>query len=87
MTRDLAFQDRATRSLYGAPLLLPVADTMAIEHRQLKRRDTAIRAGDLRLQACRARHNLPAYPAHNALSDALATAELLLAQLAGGASL
>ncbi|HCM04525.1 MAG TPA: 3'-5' exonuclease, partial [Oceanospirillales bacterium] len=27
------------------------------------------------------RYNLPAYPAHNALMDALSAAELLLAQL------
>jgi DNA polymerase-3 subunit epsilon len=35
----------------------------------------------LRLAECRSRYNLPAYPAHNALMDALAAAELLLAQL------
>ena len=41
--------------------------------------ETPIKSGDLRLQACRDRYNLPPYPAHNALIDALATAELLVA--------
>ena len=31
------------------------------------------------MQACRDRYSLPALPAHNALLDALATAELLIA--------
>lgn len=78
---DLAFLDRACRQLYNAPLLLPHADTMTTEHSLLQRREHAIKSGDLRLQACRERYNLPASPAHNALQDALATAELLLAQL------
>ena len=84
---DLAFLDLACEHLYGAPLLLPFADTMAIEHRQMQRRQMAIKAGDLRLGACRERYNLPVYPAHNALVDALATAELLLAQLERGVAL
>lgn len=84
---DMAYLDDASRQLYGAPLLLPYVDTMKLEHRALTRRGVAIQSGDLRLQACRERYNLPDYPAHNALVDALATAELLLAQLAAGASL
>lgn len=78
---DVAFLDRACQQLYRAPLLLPYADTMAAEQQLLTRRDRAIKSGDLRLQGCRERYNLPAYPAHNALVDALATAELLLAHL------
>jgi DNA polymerase-3 subunit epsilon len=76
---DMAFLNRASRQLYRAPLLLPTVDTLALEERLLRRREQAIQAGDLRLQACRDRYGLPAYPAHNALVDALATAELLLA--------
>lgn len=79
---DLAFLNRASRQLYGVPLLLPYVDTMAAEHKRLRQRDRAIGPGDLRLQACRDRYGLPHYPAHNALVDALATAELLLAQYA-----
>ena len=76
---DMAFLNKAARELFGVPLLLPTADTMALEERLLRRRDQAIQPGDLRLQGCRDRYGLPAYPAHNALLDALATAELLLA--------
>ena len=78
---DLAFLDRESTSLFGAPVLLPTADTFALEQRLLRRRDTPIGSGDLRLQACRDRYGLPAYPAHNAMLDALATAELLLAHI------
>ncbi len=76
---DLAFLNRVSRREFGAPVLLPVVDTMQQERAQLSRRDQAIAAGDLRLQSCRARYNLPPLPAHNALLDALATAELLIA--------
>jgi DNA polymerase-3 subunit epsilon len=56
-------------------------DTLDIQkHRQL-RQDTVIKTGSLRLNACREKYNLPVYHAHNALTDALACAELLLAQL------
>jgi DNA polymerase-3 subunit epsilon len=59
---------------------MPYLCTMRMEHRRLLRRDRIIGAGDLTLGSCRTRYGLPDYPAHNALSDALATGELLLAQ-------
>jgi DNA polymerase-3 subunit epsilon len=77
---DMAYLNRSTRKLFGAPLLMPCVDTMTREHTRLRHSDTTIQSGDLRLQACRDRYNLPPYPAHNALVDALATAELLVAQ-------
>jgi len=58
---------------------MPCVDTLQQEQALLQRRETPIKPGDLRLQACRDRYNLPPYPAHNALIDALATAELLVA--------
>lgn len=79
---DLAYLNRLSRQLYGAPLLLPVVDTLALERKQRERRGTPVAAGTLTLQACRTRYGLPAHGAHNALLDALATAELLLAQIA-----
>ena len=82
---DNAYLNRLSRTLYGAPLCLPTVCTLQLERRRLHRRDRAIKPGDLRLAACRARYGLPPYPSHNALWDALATAELLLAQ-AGRAS-
>lgn len=78
-TLDLAFLNKLTKQQCGAPLLLPTADTLRLEKARLSRFDEVIKPGDLRLQACRDRYNLPAYPAHNALLDALATAELLVA--------
>lgn len=56
-------------------------DTMNIEHKRLLRKQIQIKEGELRLNSCRNRYNLPPYPAHSALIDAIACAELLLAQL------
>ncbi len=77
---DIAYIDSAVRALHGAPLLLPYADTMLAEHALLTRRGSPIGDGNLRLDACRARYGLTRSDAHNALCDALATAELFLAQ-------
>lgn len=65
---------------------IPVAatvmvDTMKIEHKRLSLQGQEIGFDDLNLAACRARYSLPEYLTHNALTDALATAELFLAQL------
>jgi DNA polymerase-3 subunit epsilon len=77
---DLAYLNRSSERYFSAPLLLPTVDTLALEHARLSRQGRVVKPGDLRLHACRNRYNLPAYPVHNALSDALATAELLIAQ-------
>lgn len=76
---DLAYINQVCRQQFGAPLLMPTVDTLLQEQALLTRHDTPIKTDDLRLQNCRSRYNLPDYPAHNALVDALATAELLLA--------
>lgn len=78
---DLAFLNRISRRLCGAPLLLPVVDTLQVERRSLARRHQPVVNNMLRLASCCARYNLPPARAHNALTDALATAELLLAQV------
>lgn len=79
---DLAFLNRASQQLYGAPLLLPVIDTLRLEQKQRERRGQSDAPGALSLASCRGRYGLPAHAAHNALQDAIATAELLLAQIA-----
>jgi DNA polymerase-3 subunit epsilon len=71
---DLAFLDRLSRRVFGAPVLLPAVDTLLQEQKLFQRRDQQVKAGELRLHACRERYGLPAYPGHNALLDALATA-------------
>ncbi len=83
---DMAFLNRASKQVFGAPLLMPVIDTLAIEQRLMQRRDQTPVQGALRLQACRDRYGLEAHDAHNALADALATAELLLGHIAARGS-
>ncbi|TLX50754.1 3'-5' exonuclease [Pseudoalteromonas ruthenica] len=56
-------------------------DTLKIEQRRLARQGTEVALDALSLSACRRRYQLPVYREHNALSDALATAELFLAQV------
>lgn len=71
----------------GESIEFPVIDTMELERRALcKQRNFLDRLlkrplGSLRLGDCRGRYGLPHYHAHYALTDALATAELLQAQL------
>ncbi len=76
---DMPFLNKAWKKYFGVPLLLPVVDTMRLEQQLYRRADKPVERGGLRLAACRQRYNLPAYSVHNALVDALATAELLLA--------
>jgi DNA polymerase-3 subunit epsilon len=76
------FLDAACRKIYGTPFLAPFIDTLELGRRLLERRNEVIRSGDLRLFNLRRSFNLPRYAAHNALNDAIATAELFLAIVA-----
>lgn len=78
------FLARAARRIYGYPLWFPIIDTMDLEmnHYGTGLRRFFSRADSYRLDACRTRLHLPRYKAHHALTDALATAELLQAQVA-----
>lgn len=78
------FLEEAARAIYGYPLFFPIIDTMELERRYYQKgwRGFFFRVPSLRLDACRSRFNLPRYKAHHALTDALATAELLHAQVA-----
>ncbi len=76
------FLNAACLKLYGAPFVIPTIDTLVLAQRLFERRNHTIQPGDLRLFNLRPRYNLPNYKAHNALSDALATAELFLAMAA-----
>ena len=57
-------------------------DTLQLEVYQLRKHAEVLHHNAATLQMCRQRHNLPVAPAHNALDDAMATLELLYAQLA-----
>jgi DNA polymerase-3 subunit epsilon len=76
---DLRFLHAACRRHAGAPLLTRTIDILALAQRRRQRGHRQARAGELRLDALRSAFNLPRYPAHNALPDAFATAELFLA--------
>lgn len=73
------FLDAACRKLYGSPFIINTIDTLQLGQRLLSLRNHAITTGDLRLFNLRPLFGLPMYKAHNALYDALATAELFLA--------
>jgi DNA polymerase-3 subunit epsilon len=78
------------RRMGGVPMPNPFIDTLSLERRLIEGEGGRVRElhGDLTLDACRARRGLPGHQRHSAGTDAIATAELLLAQVAqlGGAS-
>ncbi|SFU66040.1 DNA polymerase-3 subunit epsilon [Halomonas korlensis] len=83
------FLDRAVKARLGEGIRFPVIDTMSLEARLYRqplwarfRRWLGRPPVSIRLQSSRARYGLPAYQGHHALIDALATAELLQAQIA-----
>ena len=79
---ECGFINAACRRLYGYPLPMRVIDTLALERCRAARRHVTLTAGQLRLFNLRQQYGLPRYQAHNALIDAIATAELYLVQLA-----
>ncbi len=79
---DKALLDRLCRRHFGAPLLMPVVDTLALERRARSRRHHLDEQQSLQLSALRSAYHLPQYSQHDALADAIATAELLLAMVA-----
>ena len=85
------FLASALRRRIGEGIEFPVIDTMELEARLYRRpplpwwrRLLRARAApvSIRLAASRARYGLPRYRLHHALTDALASAELLQAQVA-----
>lgn len=79
---DKVLLDRMCRQRYGAPLLLPCVDTLALELRRHERRHHIDERKSMRLGDLRASYQLPRYNAHDCLVDAIATAELLIAMVA-----
>jgi len=77
---DIGFLQVAIKQVTGESIKLLAIDTLALERKRLLRKQDVLKEGTLRLGACRARYGLPVYAAHNALVDALACGELLLAQ-------
>ena len=79
---EQGFLNAACRQCFGAPLLVPIIDTVPLGQRLIERGARSVSDSDLGLEAQRRRFHLPPYPAHDALTDAVATAELFLAQCA-----
>ncbi|MFT6928272.1 MAG: DNA polymerase-3 subunit epsilon [Psychromonas sp.] len=83
------FFDMALKERIGEGIRFPLVDTLAIES-YLQAKETSrfinrlkgAKPGSVRLGSCRQRYGLPAYTPHHALTDAIATAELLQAQIA-----
>ena len=73
------FLQQACLELYGMAPSFPIIDTLAIAKRRFDKSDVPYDPSELRLSNLRDRYHLPRHYAHNALSDAVATAELLLA--------
>ncbi|GGX59734.1 3'-5' exonuclease [Saccharospirillum salsuginis] len=83
------FLDVAVRVRLRESIEFPVVDTMELEarlHRKRRRGALAKLFGrdpvSIRLADSRERYGLPYYPPHHALTDAQASAELLIAQIA-----
>jgi len=76
---DIAFIQCASMQSFACPMFFPYADTLLIEQQRLERQG---KTGALQLVECRERYSLPAAFQHNAMFDAIATAELFLAQYA-----
>lgn len=80
---ERSFLAALLRRIGGVPPLNPFIDTMSLERRLVEGAGGAVRElhGDLTLDACRARHGLPDHQRHSAGADAVACAELFLAQV------
>ncbi|QYK13002.1 3'-5' exonuclease [Shewanella rhizosphaerae] len=83
------FLERALIRRIHQGIEFPLIDTMALESEIQKRQHGGLlqrlkgdKPGSVRLGQSRSRYGLPSYPPHNALTDAIATAELLQAQIA-----
>jgi DNA polymerase-3 subunit epsilon len=79
---EISFLQQACINLYGMAPVIPAIDTMQLAKKRMERQQQPIKPHDLRLFNLRQKYGLPRYQAHNALMDAIAAAELFLAQLA-----
>lgn len=76
---EFGFINKMCQKLYATEFIIPVIDTQHLAKRSLERKNSAYKSKELRLFNLRKSLNMPAYKAHNALMDAIATAELFLA--------
>lgn len=78
---EVKFLQAACIKLYGVAPPFLVIDTMILGQRYFDRKQRPYQPNDLRLSALREFNHLPDFHAHNALNDAIATAELFFVQV------
>ena len=78
---EVDFIDTNCEALYGIKPTMVVIDTIELAAKRIKQNEQKTTAKYLRLFNLRHSHNLPEYTAHNALYDAISTAELFLAEI------
>lgn len=78
---ELGFINKMCQQLYGSDFIIPTIDTQFLAKRSFERKNINYKSSELRLFNLRESLNMPAYKAHNALMDAIATAELFLAMV------
>lgn len=76
---EQGFLLQACRAVFQQTIPIRFIDTLIIEKRRYERRHQHPNPNQLRLFNLRNEYGLPRYNAHNALEDAIATAELFLA--------
>ncbi len=83
------FFDIALKKRIKEGILFPVIDTLELESDILRKKSNPFMnwlkgysKASVRLGECRARYGLPSYSPHHALTDSIATAELIQAQIA-----
>lgn len=79
---EFNFLRAAMRRVYGVELPFYMVDTMELARRRVQSPGAMLASNALRLGNLRRDHELPRYGAHNALEDAVATAELFLVEIA-----
>lgn len=78
---EKTFLEQACIKLYGIAPVFPIIDTLALAKKRHDRCCQTYAPSRLHLTNLREEYGLPHYPAHNALNDAIATAELFMAKV------
>ena len=78
---EQGFINEICKKLYKTDFVMRVIDTQVLAKRSFDRKNIIYKPTELRLFNLRKLYKLPPYKAHNALLDAIATAELFLAML------
>ncbi|QUM76386.1 DNA polymerase III subunit epsilon [Moritella sp. 24] len=78
---EKTFLEQACIKLYGMAPIFPIIDTLALAKKRHDRCNQVYLPSALHLTNLRQEYGLPHYPVHNALNDAIATAELFMAKI------